>query len=182
MNGDDIDWKDLVDYAWSQVIADTKARKVCLYPGPDGDTTDFEDFVECLPMIGGCDTLVYAEPRLGRIQAWERIKWHKDNLQFLIHGLGFVTDIEMVTPPDLPEPAHRALFGQPGPEWIPAEAQPPDDRFWMLYSRWTIGERKVHLLVIGLTGNAAWVYFLQSHGIQPVRIIASPPWGPNHQP
>lgn len=34
MNGDDIDWKDVVGYDWSQVIADTKARKVCLYPGP----------------------------------------------------------------------------------------------------------------------------------------------------
>lgn len=133
-------------------------------------------------MIGDCDTLVYAEPQFSGVQAWERIKWHKDNLQFFIPELGFVTDIEIVTPPNLPEAAHRMLFGQPSPEWIPTEARPSEERFWVLYSRWTVADRVVHLLVIGITGDAAWAYSLQPHGIQPARIIASPPWGPHHQP
>jgi len=79
----------------------------------------------------------------------------------------------------------HTLFGQPVTEWISpddghrlaAPFPPPHaDRFWGEYCRLTISDRRVHLLHIGIGGDAAWAYFVQPHGIQPARIIANPPW------
>jgi len=181
----DVQDRDEVLAIWAQLIQDLRAvHRVCFYPGQHGAAPDFEDFVGALPLIGSCDALVYSEPRLTKIQAWERVGLHRANLQFPIPNLGFATGIDLVQTGDLLGVDRKGLFGQPpAMEWVSPEdghllASPstPDDRFWGQYCRLTAGNRIVQVLQIGVGGNYAWDYFFRPHDIHPVRIIASPPW------
>jgi len=93
----DVQDRDEVLAIWAQLIQDLRAvHRVCFYPGQHGAAPDFEDFVGALPLIGSCDALVYSEPRLTKIQAWERVGLHRANLQFPIPNLGFATGIDLV--------------------------------------------------------------------------------------
>lgn len=194
MNGDDTSPHEMngpaqeeVQAIWSQVIRDLQDQnsRVCFYPGPQGNEPDFEDFIEALPLIGNCNWLVYSEPRLTKIEVFRRIDWHRKNLQFFIQGLGFVTEIEIVNTNILPCVDREGLFRQPpASEWVsPADghllappAWPHEDRFWGEFCHLRVGNRKTHVLHIGIGGDAAWTCFLRSHAIHPVRIIANPPF------
>lgn len=178
MNDDhDFDMKDLYDDPpWAQVIRDLQASRVCFYPGRQANAPDFDDFIGALPHIGNCDALVYAEPRLTMLQVRQQVERHRGNPQIRVAEMGFITNIEIVTPIDMPDEDHRALFGQLGTGWVPPEAKPQGDRFWGLYSRLTLASRTIHLLHIGLAGHAAWAHFLQHHGIPIATVIANPPY------
>lgn len=190
MNGDDINPHELdgpgVDEVltiWAQVIGDLQRSRVCFYPGPQGETPDFEDFIRALPLIGTCDSLVYSEPRLTKVEAWQRVNWHRLNLQIPIPG-ACITNIEMVDTGNLPLADQQGLFGQPVAEWIAADdghqlpnpvPPPPEDRLWGDYCHLTISDgRTVRVLHIGIGGEAAWAYFLEPRCIRPVRVIAKP--------
>jgi hypothetical protein len=172
----------------ARVIRDLQASRVCFYPGQQGNAPDFEDFIGALPLIGDCNALVYSEPRLTKVEVWQRVDRHRRNIQIPIPGLGFITEIEMVNTGAIPGMDRHTLFGQPVTEWISPDdghrlaapfPPPHDDRFWGEYCRLTISDRTVHLLHIGISGDAAWAYFFQPHGIQPARIIANPPYQGN---
>ncbi len=157
---------------WKDVIRTLKKSKVCFYPGRNSQAAEFADFVGALPLIGNCDALVYAVPWLTKREVRQRVEVHRSNPN---SGISF----EMLDTGDMPVVDRQELFGQMGTEWVPpaaTPATPPDDRFWGLYCCLTIANRTVHVLHIGIAGDAAWAYFLQPNSIQPARIIATRPW------
>jgi hypothetical protein len=86
---------------WARVIQELRGSRVCLYPGPQGDAPDFEDFIRAMPLIADCDGLVYSEPRFTKVEAWQRVNTHRLNLQ-IPTPIGYITNIEMVDTGNLP--------------------------------------------------------------------------------
>ena len=196
MNGDDFEAHELdgpgmddILATWAHVIQELRGSRVCLYPGPQGDAPDFEDFIRALPLIGNCDALVYCEPTLTRVEARQRVNTHRLNLQ-IPTPIGYITNIEMVDTGDLPLADQQGLFSQPVTEWVaaddgrplanPAPPPPPENRLWGDYCRVTIDDgraaRVVGVLHLGVGGAAVWTCFLQPRGIQPARVIVNPQW------
>ena len=179
-NDVEVDWKDAVateaeiKAMWKKLICDFQAYRVCFYPGRQGQAPGFQSIADALPLIGNCNALVYSEFNRTGHEVYAEVNERRANLQFGIPGMGCVTSIEILNGEEAVVD-QEVLFGHPAIDWIPTEATPREDRFWGLYSIWTISGRVVHVLHIGIAGDAAWAYFLQPHAIQPARIIANPP-------
>jgi len=163
---------------WAQVIEDIRQSKVCFYAGRfPGQKPALEDFTGALPLIGDCNTIVYAEPRRSKIEVWNSVNQDRLNLQVPIDGFGFITGLEMKNTGSLPGVDSQGLFRDPGIEWVPPGVRPDASRFWGVYADLTIEvgreQKHVRLLHIGIGGLAAILYFFQPHHIIPARIIGS---------
>ncbi len=176
-DGFEIDMKELDPSPWEEIIRTLRASKirVCFYPGAQDNGSGFGDFVCALAHIGTCNALVFCEPRLTLAQVRQQVDQYRTGAPIPVPRVGVISDIEILTPADMPRDDHRTLFGQLGTEWFPAAEQPADDRYWGLYSTLTLGSREIHLLHVGLAGNAAWAELLQYNRIRPVRIIIASP-------
>lgn len=181
MNVDDNDdgkgFDDANDLIPTPPIEEIKASRVCFYLGRwHGRRPKLDDFVEAVPFLEDCNTLIFAEPRRSRVKVRERVDWHKANLSIPIPG-GFICEIDTESTGDAPGVDYRHLFVPPAIKCVPTEAMPVESRFWLERARFTLemnqGNRDVNLYHIGIGGLAAWVYFFQPHGIKPVRIIGS---------
>lgn len=175
---------DEVRAIWAQLVLDFRAAKVCFCPSPQDDEADYDDFTCALSHVGDCNALVYSAPRLAKAEAREQVQRHRDDLEFHIHPLRSVTGIEIVDTGNFPCVDREVLFRQPPKtEWVspvngqplPALAPPDEGRLWGDYCRVKVGSRVIHVLHIGLGGDAVGNWFFLPHGIHPARIIANPP-------
>jgi hypothetical protein len=155
-------------------------KKICLFPGIKDQRLgeDSVDFTDYLPLLGGCGVLIFCELNRTRTE----IKEHVAQQVGREHG-GVQT--RMYTPADLdfPLPETDQLFPEcmNAPlDWVPDDAKPPMDQFWALWSIFGIGipgceQKTLHLLHLGIGGEAAWLYFLQPHNIRVARVIMNSP-------
>ncbi len=158
------------------VIETVRDNRPCWYVGRGrGRKPDLEDFTHALPFIGDCGALVFSEPRRSRVAVRKAVDWHRRNLKIPVTGFGFITKLVVEEGTE-----YRELFVEPATIWIPPEAKPAESKFWAEYALLTIelhqerGERRVHLLHIGISGLAAALYFFEPHSIEPSRIIGTP--------
>ena len=160
-----------------ELIDRLKKSRVCLYPGEIlGQRTGIADFTGCLHFLGDCDCLIFCETQHNkdyvRVLVPNQRGWSNGNESIRITKV----NPERIHASDLVNDA--TLFPKSDVEWMPPETRPQPDRFWGHYS--TLGldirgvRRELHLLHLGIGGQAVWLHFLQPHGIKVARIIANP--------
>lgn len=196
MNGDDDDeeaWKDvpppppeILESTMLGIIEMLRRRRVCFCPelGVPGGPGDLADFYQCLPFLGDCDALIFCCP--GHDKEWAQARIH----HFIYNGdfdhifdrqgcVGTGQGEIWIQKPELlfPQKSQELLVVCAEPNVQPQLTRPPDSQFWAHFAILSmIGrEEKLHLLHLGLSGDNAWLYFLQPHGIQVARAIANPP-------
>ncbi len=140
--GDHVDYKDLLNF-FENPDGD-EYNPVCLFPG---DPSGRFSFVDCLPRVGVCRTLIFCELRRSL-----------EDIRALLSGLEERRTISF----DWPScrdfgilPKRRGeLFPNletAPPTWVPDQAKPPLDRFWGHYCRIQIeaGKKSLYLLTFG---------------------------------
>jgi hypothetical protein len=186
--GDDEDYFDAKEVYPSQSLFQVlSCEKICLFPGTIKRRLGegIVDFVDCLPWLGNCGVLIFCE--LNR--NLPEIRQHVEHQLCTEHeGIKAVGRYSVETPiPEIPatEPqkSDRDLLfprcAESPPDWLPDYAKPPMDRFWGLWSVLEIEipgreQKTLHLLHLGIGGQAVWLHFLTPHALKVTRIIVEP--------